>query len=626
MLRRIVWLTLVMCLAAAPLGGVLAAPAFDPATGEQGAADQASAPLTPQAWTPVASGIDFQIFTKTTPRNMQLFVTRMDRSNPNVTIETGIAQGSTLSGRETVASMAQRSEGAINYWGSAWGGRNQVAAAINGFYFDLGTGEPVSGVIHSGWQAHRYTPNVGDAGFAWTLDGQAFIGSCVYYISEKNDATFIPNGYNPNLNAVNVLRTGESFILYTPQFDSDTNTTPSNSDPVLELVVQLTRPALLISDPAYVQGFVSGIRENKGATPIPFDSVVLAFWGTVRDSVLSRINSGAIQIGTEVRLTQEVKDCDIVVTPAHPARPWTKTYAALGGDGDYHFLTDGDKKFDFSNSDAYVANSRTAVAFNANYVYFIVVDGFNPDSIGITVPELRDWVVTELGATDGVALDSGGSSTMVVNHAVINNTTCNFTRNCGVPAADGSNPSDALLPPDVSYGTDWTDETGLVEPVVGTNLMMVVSQPIQHSTAFTFTQEALITSTTDVRLGPGSNYASLAEVGPGSVGVVLDHFSPLDGVLATGDYWWFVDFNNATGWVSERALKNLTFVLLGNEVYLPAVSSSSVQTTAALHARQALLGEWPDSAPLVVPELSPEVLPPASPSNQPRTYPLLTPR
>ncbi len=582
---------------------------------------------TPDAWTAVAPGVDFQLFNLTNPRKIQIFVTRMNPSDPNVTIETGIGGGRIISGRETVLNMALRYDQAINYWGEQWGNRNQVVAAINGYFFDTTTGEPWSGVIHSSWQAHRYTPTIGDAGFTWTLDRQAFIGACVYYVAEKNDVTF-PDGYNPNLSGVNIARSDENFILYTPQYDSNTHTVASSTAPVLELVVQLERPGMLISDPGFVRGYVREIRNNKGATLIPFDSVVLAFWGSTRDSVLSRVNSGVIQAGSEVRLTQEVTDC--LSEPVK--RPWVKSYAGLGGD--YHFLTDGVKRTSFSNPDANVPNSRTAVAFKATqvdgvrvieYIYFIVVDGFNPNSLGITIPELADWLVSTLGVTDGVSLDSGGSSTMVVNNAVVNNTTCNFTRDCGVLAADGSNPADALLPLDQTYGVSWTDENGAVEPLVGTSLMMVVSQPVSKSNALGVTQEVAVTQTTSVRLGPGSNYSAITSVGVGSIGMIVDHFTALDGVLAKGDYWWYVDFNNVTGWVREPDLLPLTPVNLGNNVYLPIMGKGTVQTQAALDARLALQETWPVPLAVLSTELGPVQNEYIDPIIDPQRFPSYTP-
>ncbi len=132
-------------------------------------------------WQTVAEGIEYQKFHLTSPRPIDLFVARMDRDGakyPNTTIESSIAQGSLAAGRETVRGMAARYDGAINYWNQTWGGRNRVAVAINGFFFDGTTGTPWSGQIQSGWYAKRFTDVQSVNGFVWTLNRQAFIGEC----------------------------------------------------------------------------------------------------------------------------------------------------------------------------------------------------------------------------------------------------------------------------------------------------------------------------------------------------------------------------------------------------------------------------------------------------------------
>jgi exopolysaccharide biosynthesis protein len=42
--------------------------------------------------------------------------------------------------------------------------------------------------------------------------------------------------------------------------------------------------------------------------------------------------------------------------------------------------------------------------------------------MGMKIEELKNFLVNTLGATDAVTLDSGGSSTMVVNGQDVNNT------------------------------------------------------------------------------------------------------------------------------------------------------------------------------------------------------------
>ncbi|MCJ7701522.1 MAG: hypothetical protein MUO62_08080 [Anaerolineales bacterium] len=111
-----------------------------------------------QEWSVIGEGIEYRKFHFTDPRPMDVFVTRMDRSNLEVTIDTGIAQGRLSGGIETVLGMANRHDQTINYWGKTWGNRNQVVAAINGYFFNNQAsqgpiGVPWSGQIHSGWYA-----------------------------------------------------------------------------------------------------------------------------------------------------------------------------------------------------------------------------------------------------------------------------------------------------------------------------------------------------------------------------------------------------------------------------------------------------------------------------------------
>ncbi|HSO26461.1 MAG TPA: hypothetical protein VLS48_00200, partial [Anaerolineales bacterium] len=134
-----------------------------------GAPARAAAPVQISfgGWQALASGIEYGRFTL--PGPIQVFVTRMDRSNPNVTLETAIAQDSLIAGRETVRSMAVRSQQTINYWDNRWGGRNRVVAAVNGFFFYLNSGMPWSGQAQSGWFAQRFWEFQSVSGFGWTM-------------------------------------------------------------------------------------------------------------------------------------------------------------------------------------------------------------------------------------------------------------------------------------------------------------------------------------------------------------------------------------------------------------------------------------------------------------------------
>ena len=509
-------------------------------------------------WGYLRPGIDWQKFHLTSPREINIYVARMHRGELSTTVETAIANGAIAWGTETPSGMAARYNGAINYWDQVWGNRNDVAVAINGYFFDRegGTGQPWSGVVNSGWYAHRFTENVGDAGFAWTQERQAFIGSCVYHTGNKNEVLFENGTFAPNIDAINVARTDEEFIVYTSQFDSDTGTDSS----ALELLVEMTEPSKILPKPVGSVGYIRSVNKS-GSTPLYADYAVLSFWGAKRASVETRLDDGRIDVGDQVTIFQEITDCTGV-----PTQDWTKTYASLGGD--YHFLNNGNYN-DPGTSDSQVPNSRTAIAYNADYVFFIVVDAFDcqPEggqSRGINVQELSNFIENTLGGTDAVSMDSGTSSTMVVNGTVVNNTVCNFTRDCGCPTEAGEAlPGETILPPEQTYKEQWDDPTGVLEPLVGTGMLMVAVQSIAQSTTFTPTQPITTTAAVSVRLGPGTNYASLGSAPAGATGEVIANLSKLNGVMAKNEgsaigysFWWFVDVGDLAGWVPEESLKS----------------------------------------------------------------------
>jgi len=537
---------------------------------------------SPSDWEQLRQGITYKKFHITEPRDMDIFVAAMDRSNLSVTVDSGIAQGRLSGGLETVRSQAARYDQTINYWDATWGNRSEVVVAINGYYFNQSVepiGVPLSGQIHSGWYAKQFTNIIGDAGFSWTMDRQAFIGDCVYHSADKNDVLFVNANYDPNFQAVNIEHSDENMILYTPQYDVNTRTISTTEDPVLEIAIELSRPSLLISDPGYVRGRIMQIRDNKGSTPLRFDYVVLSLWGDVRTATKSRIDGNLINIGDEVRITQEIKDCAVSTT-----KPWVKTYSGMGGD--YHFLNDGTIREYEEMPDAVVGNSRSAIVYNDEYIFFIVVDKCNPNvSEGIKISELGTFAINYLGANWGVSLDSGGSSTMVVlgdvvNNTSLNNTTCsppgsstasvesysikvgdqsgnileNVARN---PADEGINGEDVKLVKDDFRSSTYQVDT-LFEPFVANSMMIVAVKPMERSSTFSEAQKVYAKSATNLYLGPGTNYGVLGTTNIGSEGEVASHGNDMNGVLAKGAYWWFIDFGEITGWVREDTLQGGT--------------------------------------------------------------------
>jgi hypothetical protein len=508
----------------------------------------AASPADDPGWQQVASGIEYKEYQLSDPNNV--FVVRMDRNNSGVTLESSIAQGKLSQGRETVSGMAARYDQALNFWGGSanppdWGMRNQVVVAINGSYFDWSSGVPQGGQVQSGWYAKRYDNLGGWSGFAWKLDRSAFIGECLYHRPDKQLITYATGNTQPITN-VNTIRNVDQLIMFTPQYNSRTGT--SNSG--VEVVVEMTRPTMILPSPVYALGIVRQIHNSEGNSLIPFNSVVLSASGTAAQTLLANV-----QVGDEIQISQEITSYDYDCTTPN-SLSWTKTFASI--QGAFFFLKNGQIR-DFNDPGATERNPRTAIAYNAQYIFFLVVDGRDSaHSIGMTIHDLALFARDTLTATSGVAQDGGGSSTMVINGQVINNTYCNIF-SCDwkyavhLPLVEhNSNNTQSVLP---TVNNIISSPAG-TERAVGNGMLMVLAQPGAYSAAFAPGDTVTTTVDTDVRLGPGTNYDGFSTVPKGAHGSIVAQMNGLDGVQAKSTYWWYVNFAGVIGWMPEAALTN----------------------------------------------------------------------
>jgi hypothetical protein len=85
-------------------------------------------------------------------------------------------------------------------------------------------------------------------------------------------------------------------------------------------------------------------------------------------------------------------------------------------------------------------------------------------------------------------------------------------------------------------------------------MLMIVVEPRVQSRLYSPGDPVRSQVTAELRLGPGTNYASLATVPSNTPGVIVPHFNHLDGVFAKGSYWWKASFGGAVGWIPQEAL------------------------------------------------------------------------
>jgi len=470
-----------------------------------------------RAWQTIVKGIQYRLFILPGPFNV--YVARLDRKNPQLTIDSSIAQGRVSGGLETVRAMAERYDESVSYWGERWGGRSQVVVAINGFFYNPETGVPSSGQISSSWYVKRFDERENGSGFAWTLERAAFIGGCVVHNPSRQVITFLNNGEIQPFDDINVPRADNQIILYTPQYDATTLT----PDEGIEVLVELDRPLMILPTPGMVKGAVRAVRDGQGSTPIPFDAIVISASGSAAEILRKNV-----KIGDPIGISQEIRHLDPGCKEPN-TNEWSKTFASVGAS--YVFLKDGVIQR-LGETGQILRSARTTVAYNQDFIYFFVVDGrdrFN--SLGMSMVELAVFSKNYLGASWGTALDGGGSSTMVIQGQLKNNPTTEVQ--------------------------EENSSSRHIERAVANGLMMVNILPMEVSTRFVPGNAVTITADSEVnmRLGPGTNFPVLTTLLPGSGGVIIEHANGLNGILAKNLYWWKVSIGEYEGWVSEEYLR-----------------------------------------------------------------------
>ena len=465
----------------------------------------------PDGWVAIADGIAYQEFHLADPNNV--YVARMETANPNVTIQSSLASGALVDGAETVSNQAYRYNQSVNTWGGTWGNRSRVAVAINGYFYDA-SGLPWRGQVEDGWYIKRFDKLENGSGFAWKSDRSAFIGECITHPETKQFVTY-EDGYTQVIAGINVPRGTNQLVMYTPQYGTHT---PSLSSGV-EVLVEMEEPAGIQPTPDNAAGTVRFKQTftSAGSTIIPYGHVVLSATGAAATYLKTH---AAKDEG--LGISQFIKHYDKDNCSTLISLDWHDTYASIGSS--FYFLENGVIDPISDDPQATTRAPRTAIAMNENYIFFIVVDGRSPLSVGMTMQELGNFAKNTLGATHGVNQDGGGSSTMVINGVVKNfpnyETGCyaDYSEQLFLPLVVGPTSAKAVVHDipmqDRSYATwEEIDKTtdGKCERAVGNGMMMVVVEPKIQSTMFQPLQAVVTLLPTEIRQGPGINYPALGQ-------------------------------------------------------------------------------------------------------------------
>ncbi len=328
-----------------------------------------------------------------------LYVAEMSRHEPTLHFEVALANAQVL-GKETVRSMADR---------RTQRGDRRVLVAVNGGFGVLGDMRGYGGVLenlHVQDGELITQPTDTEACFGVTESGEFLSTPVEMKASVQIGAHTLPLG------CVNQRRLdGCQVTLYTPRLGESTHT---NRRRGMEILISgLPLPLT----PNYVHPYRVEDVSRDGNSTIPRDGAIL--WISTRLK-----NSGVTESDTGANGT-------LTLTLSPPE--WNRVQHAIGGR--LRLLKNGKinktlvdmhhaEKRHTPGKRASVLNlshePRTALGYNADTLFLIVVDGRQPKySTGLTLYELAS-ILIELGATEAINLDGGSSSTFVVNDAVIN--------------------------------------------------------------------------------------------------------------------------------------------------------------------------------------------------------------
>jgi len=312
---------------------------------------------------------------------------RIDPKSNGIRIEAALAQdkvwGSDAThGRETVSRLARR-RGAL--------------AAINGGYFGSG-GDPVG--LHVGQGELRSEPILGRTALVLDQNGNADIAPFNLKATLRSDnREWTVNGFNrPPSNT-------RQLLCYTARFDNASHRSPGRFECIVDTKGALPRHGT-------IEGRVVQTSDGGGAA-IPEDGLVLSAGGALAEELRANLRKGSV-----VQL-----EIDLIPTGLCRIDPSEIRQAIAGAP---RIVSNGQRDIRVAAESvkpdvAVGRNPRTAVGIcRDGSLIFMVVDGRRESlSQGVTLDELADLLI-KLGAVDAVNLDGGGSSTMVVEGAVVN--------------------------------------------------------------------------------------------------------------------------------------------------------------------------------------------------------------
>ncbi len=299
-------------------------------------------------------------------------------------------------GREKLTSIARRKSNNSRY----------VVVALNGDYFNLETGEVQNNHIINGTFVKAFASpgdhpeyvDVPNSQFAITLDRRPLIDQFVF-----SGTVLWRGGSSSQLSGINTIPRKGGLSLFN-QYAGKTTPGTADDTSVTAIALRIVRQA---SDTLFCVGIGSGLRGDN--LPIPSDEIILAAykqWRTALDTSYTPGDSLRLVLGM---------------------LPGGRGISELVG-GWPRIVRNGKSVFEMAgfpeNPEASVfakRHPRSGVGFSrdSTILYLFAVDGRQESSAGMSLPEFARLMIS-VGVYEGLNLDGGGSTTMVINGDIVN--------------------------------------------------------------------------------------------------------------------------------------------------------------------------------------------------------------
>ena len=258
-------------------------------------------------------------------------------------------------------------------------------AGINADFFSLQTGIPMSNIITDGKIITKTETT--QYGIGILEDNSAFMSQfTVYSILHKED------GSTTHIHNINKLRQPYSIYMMTDDFSNQTHNTTKGIDVILTDIEGEMKLGTELT------AVVESVNEYEGSIAIPEDKIVITVDSNAPVEYFESLAS--LKTGEKIKIT----------FGAEGDSRWNDVKLGIGATGDM-LIENGQVNSNFEAG----ANPRTAIGITDNgKIILYTIDGRQKGySYGVQLRSLANRL-KELGCTDAINLDGGGSTSYAI--------------------------------------------------------------------------------------------------------------------------------------------------------------------------------------------------------------------